>query len=808
MTDVEKSAEQEYSLTDIRPEDGWQATDVEWSEEQQARALAWNEDMKRKEQLIAPRLLTAPPAGEHCEALVPDTLDLAECGALALNALTQMLLDSAPGYGLYAGTVFGASPPFLNAGTRAVQYWGDYLDVPKITEALPEMRVMSGSRQNLDRERGLMLRLLATSWDDGVIYGPPLGLTTEAQSAELAHWPLIPRFLLGVLYWYQYDGNPLWLEHAHKIYRTIRDGRPDEDERILGIHRLGCYILGLTRYAAFTDNQEALDLAGRLVDILRRPQLWHPLDDPAGVVGEELGHSVQNVETHAILFALRGLLEYAEVTNDSELKRFVRSSYEYWRSFGIPEIGWIVGRPAAYTFTETCAIADMVFLAVKLSDYGVGDYWEDVDQYVRNQLVEQQISDKEQLIACAAASFPRQAEKPFQDSDRAIERSLGSFASIPFVTYSPDPWTGPCCNHNGAQALYQAWEGIVRDAGEGVAQVNLLLNRASLQLDVDSYLPYEGKVVIKNKTARRIHARIPAWVSKPDVRCRIDSRAIDKEWLNNYLLFEDVRPGDQVTIEFPLVERMFKRREGASGITYTIRMRGNTVTDIQPRTELEPVEIRDGGLVVRAPARMTVRGIAEKNIRVRVEARSVADAGIILRYTGPEDYILAYYCSPRFTLSEGHTIAIYERVKGVYRRLKKVQIEEMGSDINLRAEIEESEASLVIADGGRTFDVRGTLESDSGAGSIGLYAVVGVGDGSDCHARRPSQRFDNFSATSAEGKTIFEDGFDGSPDGAMPEWQVDSLPNSYRFYRRDHLRGNRTPVVRKTRFVPKRIIKT
>ena len=31
--------------------------------------------------------------------------------------------------------------------------------------------------------------------------------------------------------------------------------------------------------------------------------------------------------------------------------------------------------------------------------------------------------------------------------------------------------------------------------------MNLLLNRASPWIDVDSYLPYEGRVQLKNKTA-------------------------------------------------------------------------------------------------------------------------------------------------------------------------------------------------------------------------------------------------------------------------------------------------------------------
>ena len=41
----------------------------------------------------------------------------------------------------------------------------------------------------------------------------------------------------------------------------------------------------------------------------------------------------------------------------------------------------------------------------------------------------------------------------------------------------------------GAEALYDAWESIVRCLDD-MAQVNLLLKRASPWLDVDSYLPY------------------------------------------------------------------------------------------------------------------------------------------------------------------------------------------------------------------------------------------------------------------------------------------------------------------------------
>jgi hypothetical protein len=790
--------------------------------EQKARQLAWEKDIEQKEAMIADRLVAAPPVGESYEATVPATLDLAERGALALNSLTQML-DRERGHGLYAGTVFGANPAYLFRG-------GDYLDVPKLAEALPLMRVMSGSQQDLDRERGVMLRLMAASWDDGLIYAPPVGLTALPDScAEQAHMCLVPRFMLSMLHWYQYDANLLWLEHARKIYRTIRDAlvRHDGDIAYIplsnyprtgyspnppgpdydNVHLLGCYILGLTRYSQTLDDPEAPALAGKFVKMLRKPRCWHPLDDPVGVVGEEVGHSVRGCETHAYLFALRGLLEYAQATNDAELKGFVRQSYAYWRSFGIPEIGWIAGRPG-YSFTETCAIADMVILAVRLSDYGVGDYWEDVDQTVRNQLVEQQFTDQEQLLACAAASFPHQVQLPFESADRAVERSIGSFANIPFVTDYPDPWTGPCCNHNGAQALYQAWEAIVRDEGDGTAQVNLLFNRASPQLDVDSYLPYEGKVILKNKTAGRIHVRIPGWVRKADVHCKVGGVHVTNQWLNNYLILKQIKPGDPISIEFPVVEHTFKRTEGASGVTYSIGMRGNTVIELSPRVELDPMQLSDGGLVVSAPSTVITRQLVVQDVSVSVEATSTADAGIILRYAGPEDYVLAYYCIPKPIIPVGHTLTILEMVGGAFRPPRRQeQIGALESDIRLMAEIEGSRVTCTVTDETRTFSISGVIESNHEAGAVGLYSILGVQDGSDSHGHRHAQRYGDFAARLRDGQTIFADSFEGAEGSKLPDsWEVATLPVNYRFYLRDHLRDDKAPLVARVRFVPDRII--
>ena len=73
------------------------------------------------------------------------------------------------------------------------------------------------------------------------------------------------------------------------------------------------------------------------------------------------------------------------------------------------------------------------------------------------------------------------------------------------------PVTYGWCSANGSIGLYYAWESITRFRN-GVATVNLFLNRASSWMDVNSYLPYEGKVDLHNKEAWMALVRIPNWV--------------------------------------------------------------------------------------------------------------------------------------------------------------------------------------------------------------------------------------------------------------------------------------------------------
>ena len=320
---------------------------------------------------------------------------------------------------------------------------------------------------------------------------------------------------------------------------------------------------------------------------------------------------------HAHTAMLRALLEYAQVTNDSSLKNFVRNGYEFDRAhYGLPRIGM---------FGEGCTNGDMVALSIMLTDAGVGDYWDDTDMYTRNHLVESMYTDPERWRELERVG-PVAVPKPPQDSaDNVVERAVG-VVGCPGLTCMI-PSSAGCCTGNVTEGIYYAWESILRNQA-GNATVNLLLNRASPWLDVDSYLPYEGKVIIKNKTCKCVSIRIPSWVDRSQLRSSVNERGASPVWLGNFILLENLNPNDTLTVQFPIKEQTehYTYRPGEfgglsdirdGGLTYTLHFRGNTLVDVSPHEDrgYYPIYQRDRCKQVVAPMHEVTRYVAPRLIK-------------------------------------------------------------------------------------------------------------------------------------------------------------------------------------------------
>lgn len=616
--------------------------------------------------------------GQRYQVEVPDTLDLVERAALAINGVGG-IMDPEMGYLPFWSVHYTSrTPHMLHCGSSSIAC------DPKTGQSIPMMRIMSGSSQHMEAELANRVSMISRV-QDGLYwdyYDPARPWrASESRQGKVKNEDVCVVMAAGlmaraVLTWRELSEDPKLDQMAGDLIAGMRRvailkddyayypekggwGEPctyprsgwlntDEPQSATDGAEgdIGCYqsnqIYAAAQWYAVTGSPEALDLAARLARFCMKPKFWggvpdpdreHAkarhlpghvaagLADPACTAGAELGHWYSHFHARAI--TLRALLEFGRVAGDERALEFVRRAYEFTLTQGIARMGWINCYPVATNFCEGCALGDQVAMGIRLSDAGLGDYWDNVDAVVRNHLVEGQLTRADLLEKVAAASEEddcRTRLLPQQGCwDNVIARSLGVFAGASGPNSIPTPWVMHCCTGNGTRGLYYAWEGTVREKGD-TAQVNLLLNRASKLLDVDSYLPYEGKVVLRNKAARRISVRIPYWVARHELRAEVSGQNAPLDWIGSYLVLGGLKPADTITLKFPIKETTAKYTVNANTDqeqVYTCTFRGSTLVDILPHDTTPtsyPLYQRDHLRLDKAPMKTIERFVADRTV--------------------------------------------------------------------------------------------------------------------------------------------------------------------------------------------------
>jgi hypothetical protein len=596
------------------------------------------------------------PRGTWYEARVPDTLDLAARAELAINGLIGDV-DPAHFYGVYQGFKFNANPPAIESGhtgnTSDDALYGLTL-TPRNVRTLPMLRAMSGSDFGLKIEFEMMQSLLDQIGVKGdmsypkSLLGAAAGLNYPERDGMMA---------FAILTWYARDQNPAWLSWLQLLATGLKrdavhvDGRAfypiqsavDAQGRwhdIAGGERARIPyhtpeepvsdqqgtegtakqdqlrpLSSLVQNFNLNGDQQSLDLARELSREVLRPALWANTD-AHGYPGAE--HGVFEGHFHGTVHAFISLLDLAAAENDPWLREFAREGYQSALQEGVVRLGWFpaiiepekFGRPAwQHTVDEACGVGDMVVLAIRLSDAGMGDYWDDVDSIVRNQLTAQQVID---------LNLMRRASGADASHDAVLRRYLGGFGNASATSIPAIADIAGCCTGNASQALYYAWEGITR-FHDNEATVNLFLNRASAWMDVDSYLPYEGKVVLHNKRARIVRVRIPSWLGNLPINATLNGRRIDAPRSGRFLVLERLKPSDVIALTFDV-----PRSNGQytiDGTKYTITFRGSTVVDVEPRDRSlhsYPLYVTEPMNTSTAPIHTVRRFVADRLIEAQV----------------------------------------------------------------------------------------------------------------------------------------------------------------------------------------------
>ncbi|MDE2926338.1 MAG: glycoside hydrolase family 127 protein [Acidobacteriota bacterium] len=577
--------------------------------------------------------------GEWQEGLVPDTLDLAERARLSINALTESA-DPDAGYEIWWHVLLNRKPPVLvhDFHDLNVQY--------KFQEALPLLRYVSGSDQNLEVDQAWPENLLRMQGEDGLIYMPFEGRPWAGfhadwleqkglKETQLASTVAQGGWLGNLALYYLLSGDEYWKERLEKLvdavgrlmiykddycYFPLMAVNPDTEvpqdrdvvdpdcTREASGAAAGWIIQGLSQAYLAIGYQPALDLARKLAIYMTRH---------SGCYDSE-GRFRGVPHTHLHTRPISGLLEFAMASRDQDFIEYSKKSYEYARdSSGSATVGFFPSTPGAgaqYSAktvqqvarygVEGCTIADMAALAIKLSIAGAGDYWDDADRYLRNQFAEMQLLKGDFVNRLLPEDRYETWNRPeFESSDRTVERNIGSAMSLASPNdFVGHPLTWPdrpdsdhlflmhCCTGNHARAIWYAWRHLLHHR-DGDVKVNLLLNRVSPWADVQSYIPYEGQVDVRVKQPIRLQVRIPDWTETEKTVCRVNEQTRKVGWEGRYAQVGNVAPGDVVTLSFPIQERTVK--EKMWGVDFNLVVKGNSVVFIDPPGKYYPFYQRD-----------------------------------------------------------------------------------------------------------------------------------------------------------------------------------------------------------------------
>ena len=586
--------------------------------------------------------------GEYYFDLIPHTLDIAEQAELAINIITTRV-DPEYDYEFYYDSTLFRNPPIM---------WHDWSDWNasqwKCYEALSLLRLITGSTRNKHIDEIWLEVILRSIGPDGLFYiplegrpwsrhniawGPTVwradGSTVDIRD-ESVHYIANPTpigRIMGILtnYYLRDHKNPKWRILMDKMIDrsleiTIDKGdygyiplsfyEPDckidpntpMPGGVAGIESYARLIQAPGCYYKITGYKPAEELSRKLINGILHNENHYTTEGYFCSKGmdDDDSESKGLAHFHAHTFALMSMVDYAVAAGDKELLEFTRKSFEWAKKQGNSTVGFFPEYISPnWEGCETCEVADMVAIALKLSEAEIGDYWDDADKWIRNQFIESQLTRIDWIydITKDWDDAPENNSDTFEEedieyygnlinnfysTDRVLERSLGGFAR----NTTGNSWFNDgnnkvegCCVGNGARTLYYIWENIM-DYKNNNLKVNLLLNRASEWADLYSYLPYEGQINLKIKTAcNTILIRIPDWVSQNslEVECTVNNEYRKLKWDKRYINIGKGNPGDIIKIKFPIYERTVK--EIIANKEYTLVIRGNTVISIDPESE-------------------------------------------------------------------------------------------------------------------------------------------------------------------------------------------------------------------------------
>jgi hypothetical protein len=342
-------------------------------------------------------------------------------------------------------------------------------------------------------------------------------------------------------------------------------------------HMAAYQVLPVVRFYELTKDPAALLYAERL-------SCWAFYHDPTVTDAGVITKTGWEGHLHAWMDTYSGIIRCARAGGDLDRNEVMARSqrlFEWVKQNYTTPYGWVADSVGSET-CETCTISSAIRLALELIKEGHVQYWDDVERFVRNQLVSNQFRD----VNVLGIEDPATA--------RGLRGAFESYAAPNTLIASRDGGIEGCCINGGIRAFFLAYESAVQESDEAI-QINLLLSRTTRGVKFISYLPHHGRLELYPRTSKDILVRLPKWLSAQDVKTDGPSGLKQvKGKTGNYLQFSGVTPQTRIVLSFNPKEEVITSVVAKK--KYEVSWRADTVMSLTPKGKPYPTYQADSSL--------------------------------------------------------------------------------------------------------------------------------------------------------------------------------------------------------------------
>lgn len=327
-------------------------------------------------------------------------------------------------------------------------------------------------------------------------------------------------------------------------------------------------IPALVRRYELKNDPVALDLAVGLTNYVLGPSRYFSYKM------EYFGH------VHSAVWFASGIVKLGRLTGNDEYIQKGKGIYDFTRSMA-SSFGWLPEyarwHDPAEEHCETCCLKDMIVCAHELIACGYDEYWDDMNKFARNQLVENQVRYTGYVVC--DNERPDAEGITYHEIDK---RMLGGFTggsepnSISLTRFRS---IAGCCVGTAPVALKTVWDDAITEEN-GAYILNIPFDKETDALVMRSFIPDEGRVLLTAKTACCAGFRRYGWNTAASFTVNGKPAAPVED--GKTAVFE-LNAGDALEMRFEIKTEAVK--ENVRETDYTVMWRGPDVVDLLPRGE-------------------------------------------------------------------------------------------------------------------------------------------------------------------------------------------------------------------------------